>query len=984
MVSTYDPILAITDGTLAGYIDLMDPQLGWWIRDWNPTIADYKGGGEWVDSETSEGRKPVDKRFGNTIENFTFGLNGRNQDSLIYALQNLLALGENAYDYWYTPLAAGLTNPIYLIAKSGHETNTRYAEIYRIRIPGVKNPYEVPFALQSKIRALEDLTLQIERGHWHENPPGTGTCVQINSQQAWDYTRKWSILSTAIIDNGLIITSEDVMLGGNDGDILRSTNLGTSFTTVYTGTSGYGIETFVELSTGTILAMTGAGQTNGKILRSIDGGQTWTSVATLNFGGLSNTGDFGVSPSGNVLVSAASPNIVYLSADDGQSFIKVSDISDGGGVIGTFVTLSSGRILFSASGERVIFSDNEGYTWQILVDYGTGGDSYLMTIDTDDTIFSTRFSGNSNLYRSKDGGNSLQLLGETLGLDNATRKPFIASNGDIYFPATSHFYVSRDKGFTVIQETGPASGSGYEFAEDSAGAIYNMMNAKLYKKPAPANTAMGIGNTCANSVYISNQMKVSNITHVKQDDGGVITDLFPAASFPINLLPTTPAVNDALYVGTDTSVFDTGPFNNVIFDLNKVGGSITIVIEYYNGGWTTLATTDNTNGLKTYGISSVYFIPPTDWATTTVDSITGYWIRFRVTALGATPSVVTQDNRDVYSSVFPYIQFASTQTKGDIPSIARIKLENKSDNSGRDSSLEAYSNRIIMGLSNDNTSGNFVAHLNVSDEQNPPGINISLGSNTSFETNVKSPTGRRAVYNPGTVDSLADRVTFSLGPTIAPDFYGNFHAYMRGRRFGGTSSEVNVVLKIIAGSGSPIFTSESQQFQTTLDWELIDFGRVRISPVGIINRNDKADQIQLIIQADSTSGVYAPDVAFYDLILIPTNHYFGDFIDNNNNGDSIIGYDDSLFKYLDVDSIVDPRAPGTRALVKTVYNEITSIYTPISPKFILLPKVAQKLWILSARTSATGTDYAWLSEPWVSHSIQLYKNDRFLVFRGAN
>ena len=118
-----------------------------------------------------------------------------------------------------------------------------------------------------------------------------------------------------------------------------------------------------------------------------------------------------------------------------------------------------------------------------------------------------------------------------------------------------------------------------------------------------------------------------------QDDGGVFTDqTADAASNAANdvqLLPATPATNDAAYFGLD-AVFDT-----LSIDLTTVGGGLTLAWEYWDGGaWSALSSVvDNTSDFDTGELKTVTFDKPTDWATTTVNSQGPfYYIRARVTA----------------------------------------------------------------------------------------------------------------------------------------------------------------------------------------------------------------------------------------------------------------------------------------------------------------------------------------------------------------
>lgn len=100
-------------------------------------------------------------------------------------------------------------------------------------------------------------------------------------------------------------------------------------------------------------------------------------------------------------------------------------------------------------------------------------------------------------------------------------------------------------------------------------------------------------------------------------------DFFPVAA--------TPAVNDAFYVGSATT------FNEVDFLFSTQGaGTWTNTWEYWNGAaWVTVNTpSDGTTSFKaaTTVHARVTHVPQTNWATTTVNGVSAYWLRSRVSA----------------------------------------------------------------------------------------------------------------------------------------------------------------------------------------------------------------------------------------------------------------------------------------------------------------------------------------------------------------
>jgi len=96
--------------------------------------------------------------------------------------------------------------------------------------------------------------------------------------------------------------------------------------------------------------------------------------------------------------------------------------------------------------------------------------------------------------------------------------------------------------------------------------------------------------------------------------------------------PLMDATDEYLYVG------DSATFEGIKFEFQTRGSNYTLKVEYYNGGsgdgWEQL--TANTNDLDddTFNLQSdgrIHWTLPSDWATTSVNSQTKYWIRISTT-----------------------------------------------------------------------------------------------------------------------------------------------------------------------------------------------------------------------------------------------------------------------------------------------------------------------------------------------------------------
>lgn len=123
----------------------------------------------------------------------------------------------------------------------------------------------------------------------------------------------------------------------------------------------------------------------------------------------------------------------------------------------------------------------------------------------------------------------------------------------------------------------------------------------------------------------------------QQDDGTVFTSYTSECATgndDVILLPAVPAANDAFYFGHATS-----PFAKIDVDTtNGTSGDtvLTVVWEYYNVDttWDTLTfgRQDAVDFDESVGSLINTFQPPSDWGSVAVNSVTGYWIRMRVTA----------------------------------------------------------------------------------------------------------------------------------------------------------------------------------------------------------------------------------------------------------------------------------------------------------------------------------------------------------------
>jgi hypothetical protein len=484
-------------------------------------------------------------------------------------------------------------------------------------------------------------------------------------------------------------------------------------------------------------------------------------------------------------------------------------------------------------------------------------------------------------------------------------------------------------------------------------------------------------------LFISNKYPISNLTHIKIFDasGSSYTNILPISSFPKNLYPNPPAVGDILYFIIDDSISGTQeawPFSSLIFDIGTaLSGNPTITWEYYNGAaWTTLIVQDHTFNFTVTGVNGVFWEIPSGMANTVnINGSLGGIVRARITALTGTVSPPTQVNRQIYAANVPY--FETEDVLGDMPALARFKLTNVSDSN----SLELHSNRVVCGLRSTSRGDNFSAYLNIAPTfYIPVDVTVDTGTDTTFFVgfNPRTPANGYAQYTSSNLDgSPITRVSFTFVNNVR-DYYGTYHVFLRMYQTNGDAGDIEIRLKVITGSGGSPFYSRIVSPKADNDWEVIDLDAITLGG-NSINFDEICDQTSIEIQLANVSNV-SRTVYFYDLILIPTDEWIGDFTDKTNNGNSIIGYFNDDKHLIDIDSITNLRKQG-RSVIRNEDDYISSIYEySTNGHAMLQANSTQRLWVFSMSYGISNT---WVSYPEVAWNIQVYKNQRYLSMRGS-
>lgn len=504
----------------------------------------------------------------------------------------------------------------------------------------------------------------------------------------------------------------------------------------------------------------------------------------------------------------------------------------------------------------------------------------------------------------------------------------------------------------------------------------------LSSKPG-SGTATQVSNTgraatTAREVFVASKSNTAALTHIYVYNGSTYTSNQVAAT-AFNLLPATPAANNAIYFGNSGS----NPFCSLVFDIGTAETGISAAVwEYYNGSWVTLITHDNTNDdggaggvpFDTTGVKSVSWNQPTDWAAVSINSVSAFWVRMRVvTASGATAP--TQQNRIVYTVLWPYIEIAANQVAGDMPAAMKALIWNESGDDVGAMSLGI--GNMVCGLRRTSRGSSFNAFINTADEQNAAGITVTLpGGDATFVNRLSTPTGR-AVKATGT-SVLGGRyaINIAIASTLSGQYIGSYHAYVRADIE--NSSTRAATMSLTMSYGGVTMFSKTKTLSDIEDAIVVDFGGMRILPDGIDAANDFAD-ITFVIDMASDGDIYV-----IDLVLIPSDEWIC-----STNADTPYNFalrDASSAAYLgrvlDIDAVGLPRV-NKRAIVfksdaATAVARLPMI-TNGSP--MLSAGVAQRLWFLCWNSETLSTASQRSSS--ILNSVQVWTQNKYNIGRGA-
>lgn len=496
--------------------------------------------------------------------------------------------------------------------------------------------------------------------------------------------------------------------------------------------------------------------------------------------------------------------------------------------------------------------------------------------------------------------------------------------------------------------------------------------------------------TTADEVYVANKRNVANLTEVRyfNSNVGAWSGNLLGIAFPQQMLPNPVLAGDVIVFGIDTTVADSGPFSSLVFDISTAMTLVTGTQWKYSRtgadptvNWPNLTVQDNTDQdgamtgmpFDTLGVGSVHWEQPSDWTVQnpTVAAvalgITGYWVAMDIITVAGADTPPWQDNRDIYSIVWPYLEIAAAGTGGDVPMLMRLRVRNQSDNDASNQP-DLYSERVLVGARSMSRGVNFTPYLNAANEQNPAGITVSLFGAATFTANATTPCGVVVQYL--NVPAAQSICRWTIANTLSQEYHGTYHIFLRAMQTGGGIGDLDLQVSYQMGSAYNAGSFPRVTFSGGLNVPyLLDIGRLTVTP-GL-----SGDTLDTLTFAVDGLGDGVTDVQIQELILFPVDEWSGDFV-----GGMPLGFRRSVGAgtYLRVDSLV-PKRPVLSTVRRQGTDYVTDFYLSITPgDAILQANSRQRLWVLQSWDE--GANFRSNSE--VACSVQVVATKRYESMRG--
>lgn len=457
--------------------------------------------------------------------------------------------------------------------------------------------------------------------------------------------------------------------------------------------------------------------------------------------------------------------------------------------------------------------------------------------------------------------------------------------------------------------------------------------------------------------YLSNKRVMANLTHLYWFDAstGLYSPNLMNALLPYALLPPVPAVGDYLYAGCDSTLLNSGPFFEIVFNLVAGTGITMDDLEVFTAaGWAVPPQlNDETTDFLTSGSKGIFWSNPTasNLNTTAINGVTGWWARTRVGAIGV-PVPPRQTLFHPYAVVWPHQEVYGPAIKGDMSALANLNVSVKCWQTGT----------FDLALRELSRGADFIPAINCADEQNPAFVTVALiGAGTSFANTNYSGTNRCVDWT--RVGATPSTTLFSI--TVASGHFSGRYKMQILVRCTVNGSTVQITAKPTLFYPATFLSKIFRLSSGAVYGEVIEVGDLYV-PFGVSS---------LYIQVDA-SLAGAGTIQFYSIRLIPADE------------EEVYSQDieGSVLADINHNISIDSIANAKKDVITTLFSDTTLLkseewLTAISGRFELPSNhIAQDI-MLYGFPRLTAVDAGEAPETW--EVLSLKHVARYLSMRGA-
>lgn len=488
------------------------------------------------------------------------------------------------------------------------------------------------------------------------------------------------------------------------------------------------------------------------------------------------------------------------------------------------------------------------------------------------------------------------------------------------------------------------------------------------------NLANGIITGQTGGFYVGNNFTEEPIVSIKHFKavGSVYTTISPIP-FPagVNALPSPPAAGDILYIGFTPKVFGTSAMPNALYVGGLIsGGNITTKVwEFWNGAaW--VAVPDIVDDWGMIGSGTVLWnydgTNMDTWTNSTINGVNATWLRFRVTAVGASP---TAPKINALFTLRNFIQVSGI--KGDIPALFDIRLESHQQRmASPDITYEIY-----MGMRATERGATFNPWL--------PPLNVGVTPVTQSYKYIT--TGLQLDYQPTT--SWASPVKFNTwgrnvgaGISKTADYYGQFRAFLR---VGFTGTATDIIMRLAMrdenayASGTPMWYGKEVYVKA---WggvpspqpSLYDMGVVTIGGRDRATLAERGGYITLYLQVKSDTAT-VDTIHVMDLMLLPIDEWSCHVVDTD---PTTVGL---WYNSIGSASFFKQQIRGINYDPSNQTQILRSLIVEASGPAILPPGKTERIYFLVGNRLSTGQLICHYE---TAHQVYMKTQEQFLSLRG--